>query len=130
MCMMCKNTILWTKKEFLQHQPYCTRLASVTLGGDYSVEAFKLVFPMDSLTNVTRGSNVSFIGNSALEGYINLETVTIPENSILSSIGSSAFSGCGNLTSITIPESVTSIEEGALHQIDSSHYPRICQFYW
>ncbi len=56
---------------------------------------------------------MSNIGNHALEGCSNLETVRI--YSVLRTIGDYAFAGCTSLKSIVIPDTVTNIGDGAFY---------------
>ena len=63
------------------------------------------------ITYEGRTLKVTEIGNSAFEGCIYLESITIPNS--VTSIGESAFRECSSLQSVTIPNSVTSIESYA-----------------
>ena len=74
---------------------------SVSYIGDYAFAG------CINLTNVVIGNNVEVIGNSAFNYCINLKNVVIP-NGVLS-IRQSAFNDCPSLTTVVIPYSVTSI---------------------
>jgi hypothetical protein len=63
------------------------------------------------LANVTMGSGVTYIGDSAFSGN-QLTSVTIPDG--VTYIGDSAFYD-NNLTSVTIPDSVTSIGDSVFY---------------
>lgn len=65
----------------------------------------------DEIKTAIFESGVTSIGNYAIEGCVNLTSVTIPEG--VTSIGHNVFEMCNNLASITIPESVTSIGDEA-----------------
>ena len=69
----------------------------------------KAFFENEILVSVTIPDSVVTIGNEAFMGCINLENVTLSENSKLSNIGEYAFSYCTSLTSINIPNCVTTI---------------------
>ena len=60
-----------------------------------------------NISNVSIGSNVTNIGNSAFYDCTGLTSVTIGNS--VTSIGNYAFYNCTGLTSVTIPDSVTSI---------------------
>ena len=64
-----------------------------------------------SLTSLTIGASVTFIGEKAFSGNRGLTEVTIGNS--VTNIGEGAFSGCSNLTEVTIPSSVTSIGDDA-----------------
>ena len=68
-------------------------------------------------TEVTIGTGVTSIGDSAFRGAKSLESITIPDS--VTSIGSDAFSGASSLKSITIPDSVTSISLRAFYNASS-----------
>jgi len=54
-------------------------------------------------------ASITIIGNNALGGATNLNTVVFEESSQLTTIGEGAFIGASSLTSLTIPASVTII---------------------
>ncbi len=56
---------------------------------------------------------VTSIGKKAFNGYLKIETVTIPVSVTL--IGASAFRSCTSLESITIPDSVMVIQDNAFN---------------
>ena len=64
-----------------------------------------------SLSSVTIGNNVTWIGNGAFYRCMGLRSIDIPDS--VTSIGGSAFAGCTSLTSVTIPDSVTNIGDAA-----------------
>lgn len=77
-------------------------------------------FEDSSATSVTIPSKVTYngkeytvttIGSSAISGFSNLKTVTIPNT--VTAIDDYAFKGCSSLTSITIPSSVKTIGDYA-----------------
>ena len=74
---------------------------------NYTVFSDEAFFNCSSLTSVTIGNGVTFIGNYVFHACSGLTSVTIPDS--VTSIGYSAFRDCSGLTSVTIPDSVTSI---------------------
>jgi len=70
-----------------------------------------------TLTSVTIPDSVTSIGNDAFYGCTGLSSVTIPDG--VTSIGEGAFSGCSGLASVTIPSSVTNIGEDAFGSCSS-----------
>lgn len=65
------------------------------------------------IASTYEGKPVTSIGDYAFDGYINLESVVIPDS--VESIGIAAFDGCVNLENIVIPSSVTSIGNSAFN---------------
>ncbi|MEI6077428.1 MAG: leucine-rich repeat domain-containing protein [Verrucomicrobiota bacterium] len=64
-------------------------------------------FSRSSVTQVTLGANVTYLGDGTFEYCDNLTSVTLGAK--LSTIGDSAFYDCPSLTTISIPASVTNI---------------------
>lgn len=65
----------------------------------------------DALISLSIPDDMTYIGNRAYYGCINLESVYIPEG--VTRIGESAFAMCPNLSYVYIPSSVKTIEPGA-----------------
>ena len=68
--------------------------------------------PASPIKYFTLSENVHYISAGAFSDCVNLQIITIPDNSVID-IGSSAFEGCINLHTINIPESVVSIGPNA-----------------
>ncbi len=64
-----------------------------------------------SITSIDIPDNVTWIGDSAFEGYYNLKYIKISTS--VTKIGENAFRDCASLTSIEIPNSVTEIGRNA-----------------
>lgn len=62
-----------------------------------------------SLTSLTIGNNVLYIGNNFFKHSYSLTNLSLPTK--LVAIGESAFEDCSSLTSVSIPDSVISIGE-------------------
>ena len=69
-----------------------------------------LIIPSD-IQYKSKSYRVTAIGDRAIQGCLNLASVTIPNS--VTSIGELAFWLCGNLTSIIIPNSVTRLGSSA-----------------
>jgi hypothetical protein len=71
----------------------------------------ELFYECTALTNVTVGSNVTVIEDSAFKGCMSLKSVHLPDS--VTSIKEGAFSYCTGLESVTIGNGVTDIEASA-----------------
>ena len=80
---------------------------SVTLIRDYAF------YNCRSLVSINIPNGVTSIGEKAFMDCVQLQTVSISQNSNLKNIGEKAFDGCSSLTSINIPDGVTSIGDYA-----------------
>lgn len=86
---------------------YCSSLTSVTLGNSLNYIGHMAFYKCTGLKSVTIPNPVEVIGPTAFGGCINLTSVTIPSS--VNIIGTNAFEGCKSLTSVTLPNSVTEI---------------------
>lgn len=71
----------------------------------------------DTLTSVTVGEGIMFIGTGAFENCTSLVRITIPDS--VTHIEGNAFTGCEALTGIAIPDSVISIVSSAFWKCES-----------
>lgn len=90
----------------------------ITGGSEVPASAFSSVLEEQEntykylkLANVTIGSTVTSIGNSAFEGCVALTKITLPES--VTSIGEFAFYNCAGLTEIVMTDKVTTIGANA-----------------
>ena len=106
------NPLYYTENLYINDQLVTeVNIATATKINSYAFTSF------DSLTSVTIGDSVEYLGDYAFDDCSNLTSVTICNS--VTSIGSYAFSHCDSLTSIEIPNSVTSIGDYAFYDCDS-----------
>ena len=86
---------------------YCYNLTNVTIGSSVTSISESAFYVCSRLTSVTIPNNVGSIGWQAFDGCYGLTNVTI--GSGVTNIGGYAFAGCSALTTVTIPASVTSM---------------------
>ena len=72
----------------------------------------------ETIRTLTVSEGIESIGDVAFGYCSNLESVTLPQESLIS-IGNSAFSGCETLESISIPDSVTELQDAAFKDCTS-----------
>ncbi len=76
-------------------------------------------YKCEFLKSITLSNNLFYIGVSAFQGCVNLETVNIGRSSMLIYIESYAFKDCASLKSIRLPEGLTRIYGSAFYNCDS-----------
>ena len=83
-------------------------------GDGYSVVGYKGTVDTLFIPESYEGLPVVSIGESALEGMKELQSVILPSS--LSVIGRAAFRECTGLQSVTLPANLTAIEDNAFHR--------------
>jgi len=87
---------------------YCTRLTSVTIGGNAIRSGTVAFYGCTNLTGVTLGANVEEISSESFRNCTGITAITIPAN--VTTIANVAFDGCAALTNVTFlpdPANVT-----------------------
>lgn len=97
--------------------PYATSLTSLTIGNNVVYIGINFFKHSSSLTNLSLPTKLVTIGKSAFSDCTSLTGVSIP-NSVIS-IGEEAFRYCSGLTSCTIGSRVTSIGNRAFENCTS-----------
>lgn len=92
----------------------CSRLTSVTIGGNVTTIGNHAFDGCSGLTSVTISNSVTTIDSFAFYNCSELTSITIPNS--VTTIGEHAFSECRGLTSVTIPNSVTTINSLAFYK--------------
>ena len=77
---------------------------------NYTVSKLPWKEQREKVQQVHIEDGVTYIGNNAFNGCINLQSVTLGKN--IASIGNYAFKNCSALTEISLPESLTNIKIG------------------
>lgn len=111
----------------------CTNFATLELNKSINITGY--ASPFTSISSLTVGNGVVFIGNQAFSNCINLGSAILPASvqkignsafqycaklqsatfSGVDSIGNGAFWGCSSLASIAIPNKVKTIESATFH---------------
>ncbi|MCR4759551.1 MAG: leucine-rich repeat domain-containing protein, partial [Oscillospiraceae bacterium] len=89
----------------------------LTISGTGNMDSVGWADHRGEISSVVIERGITYIGDSAFEGFAALNSVTIPNS--VESIGMFAFASCGSLESVNIPDCVTDIGDYAFAWCDS-----------